>query len=64
MIAITKLSSFLWCNFHILNKDILVKRINFLHLKVLINQMCVRLSDQWLSYWSRKEIHIQVRSNI
>ena len=38
----SKLSSVLWHNFHVLNNDIPVKIINFLHLKMLIDQMCMR----------------------
>lgn len=41
--AITKLSSFFWYNFHVLHNDIPVKIINFLHLKLLSNQIYVRL---------------------
>ena len=34
---ITKLSSFFWYDFHILNNYILVNIINFLHIKILSN---------------------------
>ena len=41
--TINKLSSFLWYNFHTRDSDIPMKIINFLHLKILTNQMCVHL---------------------
>ena len=45
--TINKLSSFLWYNFHIFNNNIPEEIINFLHLKILSNQMCVHL---WSSF--------------
>ena len=45
---ITKLSFSLWYNFYILNNDISVIITNFLHVKVLSNQMCASLINEMI----------------